>query len=241
MEVKNIFEKIEQEWKQVANEVKLNAAKKGGTVFVPLQVKFWQQQIGRTLYPYELEVYFGKSHNKISLKDCPGAALKIRNMILNVCKECGGQARSEYNYVQSIAIPTGATFFTKPTKEFNALQAFLKRRGITIKVDDLWSADIYGKRGHFDTERNRKYVAYNKEQCADILRWLKFYVGHTGKLTAEIKVEDTADENEMYISRYQETECEGTRYRYLYMKVQRKNIVTLARSFDSALLWLLQK
>jgi len=219
----------------------LSAEKKKNTVFIPTIINLWQEKQNGIFVPYEIECIFGKSKNKIKMKNYPDAAVRLRDIIKNVSKTLDVKPKESDFLIQNISIPQGITVFPTPTKEFQEIQDFLKKHNIKIEVDDLWSANIYGKRGVFNQEGRRNYVAYDKELCNDILTWLKFYVGKIGILTAEIKEEDDVDPDEITDSRYREIECEGTRHRYLDMYVKRRNIVTHAMSYDPYILRILHK
>lgn len=105
--------------------------------------------------------------------------------------------------------PTTFRMFGKPCKEYQQLSKLMEKKyGITLKVDELYIVNLFGKRGQYNESGKRDYTAFNKNRCEKYINNIKSF--GRKKTNASIKNVDDIDTD--YSIRY-ETECYGQRER----------------------------
>ena len=106
--------------------------------------------------------------------------------------------------------PCAFRSFGKPCRAFTTLSKLVaKKYGITLKVSDLYSVRLFGKRGVYDESGERVYLAFRNSACQSLIDGIKAWGRKRTK--ASIVNNDNVEGLE-YSIRY-ETECYGTRTR----------------------------
>lgn len=155
--------------------------------------------------------------NSDFLKIANSLAIKMNaNIITSYESELIGWSSLKHNYAK------GIEFRSKPCNEYNKLKSWLIRKGINLKSDwDMYSIELFGKRGQYDESGSKKYLAHKANVCNRILDELKQSYHYGDKLTlSELKEIDDIDTG--YSIEY-ETECYGTRIKYYDISIFAKS------------------
>lgn len=110
--------------------------------------------------------------------------------------------------------PQFITLFSKPCKEFTSLVNYMSKYcGKDLKLKDIFSVRIGGKRGRiYGEEDNRYYLAYQPKRCQSLLNQLRECRGSKDIVhTSEIKYNDDIDPWELECSIRNEVEFSGVR------------------------------
>jgi hypothetical protein len=99
-----------------------------------------------------------------------------------------------------------------PCKEFKQLARIVKRKyNIDLKVTDLYSVRLFGKRSSCDEADSRIYTAYIPEQCQYYLDLISMY----GRKRTKCEIVDESEVDEWS----KRAECEYDGYKKTHLKI----------------------
>jgi hypothetical protein len=135
-------------------------------------------------------------------------------------EDCCYDSKSWYD--NSIKFPTNIVLMANPCKEYKSLANYLaKYCGRTLCDTDIYEVGIGGKRGRvYGEDGERMYLCHDERKCAKLLETLRKSRGTNDKVVCTpIKEKDEIDPFDLLVSRRNETEFEGMRYKYFEVHI----------------------
>ena len=177
---------------------------------------------GRYMYD---TVYFSVCREEIfdgiAKSDAKGFFRKFKDAL----KEMGCDVKTDEVYTAQVYwMPayeqvTEITYLAEPCKEFKDLAKYVaKHAGVTLDPKELYSVDMFGKRGRLDSETgSRFYFCHDATRCGSMLKYLR--ENRKGKDTLYIRphMEEYCEDRDISIRL--ETECYGYKKCIIDVKV----------------------
>lgn len=131
------------------------------------------------------------------------------------------EIRYSYGLSDSETLPTQFRLYSKPCKEFVQMNRMIQRyTAKNIAMKDLYSVNLFGKRGQYDESGDQNLRCYNSAFCQSVIDWIRTHKLTSDTLSVKVEKRDYIDDLD-YSIRY-ETECYGQRVIRLVLAVTTK-------------------
>lgn len=220
-EIKKTAEELVTDIKNCFKEVKKDGRKN------PLfNLEIWNCRRNGEYYLYV--AFNNKEYGKFKSEYDIGRLFTFVRAMLNDLKKVRGykhlifeeSEHGNYPYYYNVIDKVG--LMGNPCKEYAQLQKYIAKYGkYNLGNFELFSVDMFGKRGSVDMESGRRqYLDHEPLRCAFALEALRHHRGAKDKMVCEyIQDEIYIDPEEKRASSYYETECHGSKRSYLVVEI----------------------